>query len=176
MRPTDDLKSEHEAVMVLLGILGKVSEGLESNGAVPQEHLDQMLDFLRGFVDKCHHGKEETALFPAMEAAGVLREGGPIGVMLAEHEMGRGFVRQMAAAGNDGAAFARAGRGYVALLTQHIQKENNVLFPMADKVLTAETQQRLECEFETIEETVVGRGKHEQYHEMLHHLKEFYRA
>jgi len=176
MRPTDDLKNEHEAVQVLLGILDKVSERLESSGAVPTEHLDQMLDFLRGFVDKCHHGKEEAALFPAMEAAGVPREGGPIGVMLAEHEMGRGFVRQMAAAGSDGAAFARAGRGYIALLTQHIHKENNVLFPMADKVLSAATQHRLEGEFGTIEETVVGHGKHEQYHAMLHHLKEFYRA
>ncbi len=176
MHPTDDLKNEHEAVLMLLGILDAVSERLESGGAVPREHLDQILDFLRGFVDKCHHGKEETALFPAMEAAGVPREGGPIGVMLAEHELGRGFVRQMAGADKDGAAFARAGRGYIALLTQHIHKENDVLFPMADKVLSAETQQRLEGEFETIEETVVGRGKHEQYHAMLHQLKEFYRA
>jgi hemerythrin-like domain-containing protein len=82
----------------------------------------------------------------------------------------------MAAAGSDGAAFARAGRGYIALLTQHIQKENNVLFPMADRVLSVETQARLEHEFEAMEEKVVGAGKHEQYHAMLHRLKAEYGA
>jgi len=176
MRPTDDLKNEHEAVLAMLSILAKVAERLEQKAAVPQEHIGQMLDFLRGFVDKCHHGKEETALFPAMEGAGVPKGGGPIGVMLAEHEAGRGFVRQMVAAGNDGSTFARAARDYIGLLSHHIAKENGVLFPMADKVLPAETQARLEHEFEEIEEKVVGAGKHEQYHAMLHALKKFYNA
>lgn len=177
MRPTDDLKNEHEAVLVMLSILGKVAERLEQKAVVPQEHFGQVLEFLRGFVDKCHHGKEETALFPAMEGAGVPKDGGPIGVMLAEHEAGRGFVRQMAASvGKDDRAFARATQGYVGLLRQHIAKENGVLFPMADKVLSAETQVRLEHEFEEIEEKVVGAGKHEQYHTMLHSLKAFYGA
>ena len=177
MRPTDDLKNEHEAVLVMLSILAKVAERLERKAVVPQEHFGQMLDFLRGFVDKCHHGKEETALFPAMEGAGVPGDGGPIGVMLAEHEAGRGLVRQMAAsAGKDERAFVRATRDYIGLLTQHIAKENGVLFPMADKVLSAETQVRLDHEFEEIEEKVVGAGKHEQYHAMLHALKAFYGA
>jgi hemerythrin-like domain-containing protein len=177
MRPTEDLKSEHEAVLVMLAILDKVAGRLEQKAAVPQEHFDQMLDFLRGFVDKCHHGKEETSLFPAMEAAGVPKEGGPIGVMLSEHEIGRGHVRQMAAsAGRDGSAFAGAARAYITLLTQHIAKENGVLFPMADRVLSAESQARLEREFEAIEEKVVGAGKHEQFHAMLHRLKTEYQA
>jgi len=177
MRPTDDLKNEHDAVLVMLSILAKVAERLEQKAVVPQEHSGQMLDFLRGFVDKCHHGKEETSLFPALQAAGIPKEGGPIGVMLAEHETGRGFVRQMAAAaGKDGKVFVRAARDYIALLTQHIAKENDVLFPMADKVLSAETQARLEREFEEIEEKVVGAGKHEQYHTMLRALKSFYDA
>lgn len=177
MRPTDDLKNEHEAVLVMLSILAKVAERLEQKAVVPQEHFGQMLDFLRGFVDKCHHGKEETALFPAMEGAGVPKDGGPIGVMLAEHEAGRSLVRQMAASsGRDDRAFTRAARDYIGLLTQHIARENGVLFPMADKVLSAETQVRLEHEFEEIEEKVVGAGRHEQYHAMLHALKEFYNA
>ncbi len=175
MRPTDDLKNEHEAVLVMLSILAKVAERLEQKAVVPPEHFGQILDFLRGFVDKCHHGKEETALFPAMEGAGVPKDGGPIGVMLAEHEVGRGLVRQMAA-GKDDRAFARVAQDYVALLRQHIAKENGVLFPMADKVLSAETQGRLERDFEEIEEKVVGAGKHEQYHAMLHALESFYGA
>ena len=177
MRPTEDLKHEHEAVLEMLGILDAMAGRLEEKRPVEPAHIDHVLDFLRGFVDKCHHGKEETALFPAMEAAGVLRTGGPIGVMLDEHETGRGFVRQMAAAaGRDGAGFARAARGYIELLTRHIAKENNVLFPMAERVLSAGTEVRLEQEFADIEERVVGAGKHEQYHSLLHSLRDFYRA
>ncbi len=50
------------------------------------------------FADQCHHGKEEDLLFPAMEAAGIPRESGPIGVMLEEHNIGRQYVRGMAEA------------------------------------------------------------------------------
>ena len=177
MRPTEDLRQEHESVLLMLAILGRIAERLEQGGAVEPAHFDQVLDFLRGFVDKCHHGKEETSLFPAMEAAGVPREGGPVGVMLDEHETGRGFVRQMAAAApNDGAGFARAARDYIELLTRHIAKENTVLFPMAERLLSAQGEARLEREFEEIEERVVGAGKHEQYHALLHRLGETYKA
>jgi len=170
MRPTDDLRDEHKAVLVAISIIEGIAGKLERGQAVPKEHLEQVSEFLRGFVDKCHHGKEETALFPAMQAAGVPRDGGPIGAMLAEHETGRALVRQMAETGS----FARTGRQYAALLRSHIEKENGVLFPLADKVLSGETQHRLEQEFERIEETVVGHGKHEQYHAMLRSLKALY--
>jgi len=177
MRPTEDLRQEHESVLLMLAILGRIAERLEQGGAVEPAHFDQVVDFLRGFVDKCHHAKEEISLFPALEVAGVLHEGGPIGVMLGEHERGRGLVRQMAAAAPpDRAGFARAVREYAALLTQHIAKENNVLFPMAERVLSAGTEVRLEQEFADIEERVVGAGKHEQYHSLLHSLRDFYRA
>jgi hemerythrin-like domain-containing protein len=56
------------------------------------------LDFIRHFADECHHFKEEQVLFPAMEEHGIPKEGGPIGMMLIEHEEGRGYVRDMAAA------------------------------------------------------------------------------
>ncbi len=170
MRPTDDLRDEHRAVLVAVSILEGIAERTEKGEAVPKEHLEQLNEFLHGFVDKCHHGKEETALFPAMQAAGVPGKGGPIGAMLLEHEAGRALVRKMA----EGKGFAPAAREYAALLRGHIEKENDVLFPMADKVLSDGVQQRLEQEFERIEETVVGHGKHEEYHALLHRLKALY--
>lgn len=177
MRPTEDLRHEHEAVLEMLDILGRMADRLEKKEAVDPVHLDQVIDFLRGFVDKCHHGKEETSLFPAMGAAGVPRTGGPIGLMLEEHERGRGLVRRMAAATTPiHVGFARAAREYITLLTQHIAKENDVLFPMADNLFSAQTQANLEAEFEVIEERVVGAGKHEQYHALLRTLKETYQA
>lgn len=58
-------------------------------------HLEKIHEFLKVFADKCHHAKEEDVLFPEMEKAGVLRKGGPIGVMLAEHAQGREYVKNI---------------------------------------------------------------------------------
>ena len=175
MKPTDQLKEEHGGVKVMLRIIGKVCERMEAGRAVPVKHFEQILEFLKVFVDTCHHAKEERCLFPAMEAVGVPREGGPIGQMLHEHELGRGFVRAMGAAargyaGNDpgsSEAFVASARGYVELLYAHIDKEDNVLYPIADARLPAATQAALLVDFERIEEERVGHGRHEAFHKML---------
>jgi len=151
---------------------------MEEGNAVPARHLEQILEFLKVFVDTCHHGKEEEQLFPAMEAVGVPREGGPIGQLLLEHEQGRAFVRGMsaaAAAGAGGAPAAEAdfvanARGYTELLLTHIDKEDNVLYPIAEARLTAETQAALSAAFERIEEERVGHGRHEAFHALMDRL------
>jgi hemerythrin-like domain-containing protein len=148
---------------------------IESGAAVPRDHLAEAVSFLQVFADRCHHGKEETALFPAMERAGVARDNGPIGAMLAEHEQGRALVRRMAGSLDAGADFAAAVRSYVALLTQHISKEDSVLFPLADRLLSLDVRQEMVKTFEEIEENVVGHGRHEQLHALLERLEAEYR-
>jgi hemerythrin-like domain-containing protein len=121
-------------------------------------------------------------LFPALEAAGIPREHGPLGVMLAEHELGRTFVRRMTEAfdalvrGDQKARdrFVYNARGYANLLRMHIQKENEVLFPMAEHVLSEAEQTRLGGEFDQVEEVEVGQGVHEAFHEMLNELRDIY--
>ena len=143
MKATEDLIEEHQAVLVSLQILEKVAAATGAKETKAPEHLAQLLDFFKGFVDRCHHGKEEDVLFPELERRGVRREGGPIGVMLAEHEIGRGHVRAMTErlqalqAGDAGAAagIGEEARAYREMLEAHIQKENNVLFPMADRLI-----------------------------------------
>ena len=182
MKATEDLVEEHHAVLVALKILGKVAAAIgEKDGQAPG-HLEQLLDFFKGFVDRCHHGKEEDVLFPELERRGVRRDGGPIGVMLAEHEIGRGHVRAMterlqALRSGDAGAVVGIGEHTVAyreMLEAHIQKENNVLFPMADRLIDGAVAERLAEQFEVIERERVGEGKHEAYHAMLHGLKEAY--
>jgi len=175
MNATEVLKSEHRGIEIMLGVAEKASRRVAAGGDVPAQVFLNMADFLRNFADKCHHGKEETELFPAMEKAGVPREGGPIGVMLQEHEQGRAYIRSLVDAsqryaGGDKAALkplAAAINGYVALLRAHIYKEDNILFPMADAVLKAPEHTRLTSAFDAIEETVMGPGVHERYHAML---------
>jgi len=92
MKATDELRKEHDGIELMLRVLQSVAGKFKSGESVNTEHLDGILEFLTIFVDKCHHGKEEKLLFPALEVEGVAREGGPIGVMLSEHEQGRKLV------------------------------------------------------------------------------------
>ena len=96
MTPAEQLKEEHQGILLMLRILEKVAAKLGAKGKLDLKHLERIVEFFRVFVDKCHHGKEEDLLFPEMEKAGVPKEQGPIGVMLAEHQQGRGYIRGMA--------------------------------------------------------------------------------
>ena len=182
MKPTEELGREHQAITVMLNVLENVCKRIESGVSVDQEDLSAMVNFLKVFADGCHHGKEEEYLFPALERAGIPRQNGPIGVMLAEHAMGRNFVKSMSNALGGGAAgqwtesaqFVQNARGYINLLTAHIQKENLVLFPMADQRLTPETQEELVKGFERVETEKVGAGVHEEFHALLGSLKQKY--
>jgi hemerythrin-like domain-containing protein len=182
MKPTALLTEEHKAIKRMLRVAEGVSERLERGELLPPEHLVEITDFIRGFADKCHHAKEEGLLFPAMEKSGIPREGGPIGVMFHEHKLGRDFVRGMREAaekygsGDTKAAsgFAENARGYADLLRQHIDKEDHILYRMADARLSPDAQQELEQGFEKVEEEEVGSGEHERYHRILEALEGIY--
>lgn len=183
MRPTEELRNEHRAILRVLDILQSVAARLETpSEPVEAEDLAQMVEFIRVFADQCHHGKEEDLLFPAMEAAGIPREGGPIGVMLEEHNIGRQYVRGMAEAVNGyrtgephaGHAFAQNAKAYRDLLSQHINKEDNILYMMADMHLEPETEKELLQAFERVEQERIGPGRHEAFHELLDCLEERY--
>lgn len=182
MTPTDQLKQEHQGIELMLKILDKVCLKLESREKVETEHLERILEFIRVFADKCHHGKEEDLLFPEMERAGISKDRGPIGVMLLEHGKGREYIKRMNEAlaeykrnePNAPSKFVENARNYIALLTQHIDKENNVLFPWGEKVLLEKQKEKLLEDFEKLERERIGEGKHEEFHKLLHYLKEVY--
>ncbi|MEW6351814.1 MAG: hemerythrin domain-containing protein [Thermodesulfobacteriota bacterium] len=182
MKATQQLKAEHEGITLMLRVLDTICGRMESGQPFDVGHIEKMLDFFKVFVDRCHHGKEEGLLFPALEGAGIPKEGGPIGQMLSEHEHGRALVREMNAAlsqyHTDPAASARrfgdAGRMYIEFLTLHIQKENQVLFRMADQRLAEADQESLFHAFEEMEEKKIGLGTREEFHRLLDELAEIY--
>lgn len=182
MKATDELRAEHEGIGVMLRVLEAVAEKLGEGEAVDPGDLDGMLEFLTVFVDRCHHGKEELHLFPALEKAGVPRENGPIGVMLGEHEEGRRLILRLREA-LDGlepadAAGAESARRvmeeYVTLLDGHIAKENRVLFAMADARLDPGTDGELVAAFARLEQERIGEGRHEAFHALLGRLEAEY--
>lgn len=164
MTPTEQLKNEHQAIKLMLEIISR---------KVDKEDVPDILEFFAVFVDKCHHGKEEDLLFPAMVEAGVPRDGGPISVMLDEHNLGRSYVKEVRGA-NTQEEFAAAAKEEVILLTEHIEKEDNILYPIADMHLSKEKQEELLEQFKKVEEEKIGPGKHEEFHELLDRLCQKY--
>lgn len=171
MEATQILMSEHRVIERVIASLETGAGKLAAGQAVRPGFFLDAASFIKGFADGCHHRKEEGVLFEAMVAAGLPRQAGPIGVMLAEHEQGRAFTRGMRAAAERLAAgdSAAAGevianaRGYATLLRQHIQKEDGILFPMADQVIPAGRHAGVLAAFEQVEHEETGEGVHEKY-------------
>ncbi|MCF8029164.1 MAG: hemerythrin domain-containing protein [Desulfobacteraceae bacterium] len=182
MEPITELKNEHRGVETMLDIIENVAGQFAQGRDINARDLDAIIEFLTVFVDRCHHGKEEDFLFPALEAAGVPRDQGPIGVLLQEHEQGRRLVAELRDAAKDftsgdkaaGKTVEKAALDYVGLLGRHIEKEESVLFPMVLEMLGPEKQAELSEAFEKLEEDRIGPGKHEAFHQLLHRLKQVY--
>lgn len=178
MTATEILKHEHKIVLKVLDAVRHEAQTIADTGKLNVEKLDKILDFFRVFVDQCHHGKEEEYLFPTMEKRGIPADKGPIPVMLHEHMGGRNTVKAISEAldrarQGDAAATMAVSANLAILddhLRSHIGKENEVLFPMADKVFTPEDQQALIASFEKHEAEEIGEGVHERYHQLAHEL------
>lgn len=158
MTATTTLRSEHNHILAMIACLVSACKAAEIEDVFDSDTFHAGLDFIQNYADAWHHAKEEGLLFPALEAAGLPRGGGPIAVMLKEHELGRTYVRQIgknleAATNGDPSALQivlRFTLAYAELLTQHIQKENNILFNMADQMLLPEEQERLQQEYKNV--------------------------
>lgn len=182
MKPTEILMNEHKVIKRMLEITSAVCKKLSANEKVEPEHLRQIVDFFKGFADSCHHAKEEGILFKELENAGIPNRGGPIGAMVAEHELGRGFIREMSDAadhyGNGdesaGKAFFQSAQKYVNLLLQHIHKEDNILFIMADKSLDNKAMEDILEKFRAFEHDDMGHGTHDEYLRLVSDLEEVY--
>ncbi len=150
---TDILRDEHQVILRALLTLESAAEQLGAGGALPEGRWTDMIAWLRAFADRNHHAKEEKVLFPAMIRAGVPAEGGPIAVMLEEHAEGRALLATMYT--GEPADQAVAARRYIRLLRDHIDKENGVLFPLADAVLDAHDQAEVRRDFADLETQLV---------------------
>jgi hemerythrin-like domain-containing protein len=177
-KATQDLRKEHEAILYVLQILDKMMEFDRLDAENMLGHYGEVVYFLKIFADKCHHGKEENYLFKELVNKGTPREGGLVGIMLQEHAQARDFVAQMAKNVDDQniSGFNNAAVQYSHLLRGHIDKENNVLFMMADNLIDEQSQSLMFEQFEQYEETVIGHGVHEKLHVMIDTWAEIFNA
>jgi hemerythrin-like domain-containing protein len=174
----ENLMAEHRLIVRVLAALDALVQQLQANAPAARQDLAQFATFFRQFADKCHHGKEEDRLFVKLNEHGFPREYGPVGVMLAEHVAGRAHVRALAEVGQGSGPLTPAeiqaviehGGEFVPLLLLHIQKEDHILYPMAQQAIPAEEMARLDVDCEAFEREMMGAGEIQQLKDLAERL------
>lgn len=174
MKPTEILSLEHRVINSMLACLEKITANAGTRGRLDLQMAEEALDFFRNYADRLHHGKEEELLFPVLENLGFPKNAGPTAVMRMEHVTGRNFVKAMARAAKsagDGDSqavdiFCSQARGFIAMMREHIVKEDECLFTMADNTLDDHAQNSLLESFGRFEEDEIEAGLHERMVEL----------
>ena len=176
--PVEMLEAEHRVIQKMVAAMSVLAERLDGGKDLDVPLLENIVEFLRTFADRCHHGKEEALLFPALERRGVPAHGCPIGGLIMEHQKGRVMVGELAdairgyAAGESPARenLVKSLRALVAFYPSHIWKEDYLLFPLAGRLLALEDQQALAGKFEEVEHEL-GHEVHERFEKLAAKLE-----
>ena len=164
---TQNLENDHVYILRLIDVMERMVMNVTTNTS----HMELAVSLIKNYADGFHHSKEENLLFPLLVQKGFSNEQGPVSVMLHDHAEGRNFVKGMSDAiasykqGNDSMLpeIYRNMQGYIDLLRAHIGKENNVLFRMADRVMSDVEQENLLTRFAIVEANDFGKGKIQQF-------------
>jgi hemerythrin-like domain-containing protein len=165
------LMKEHRLIERTLDAMQGWLKTLSSeSGSDDKAELARFVSFIREFADAYHHGKEEDILFVAMVEHGFPRQEGPIAVMLHEHDLGRSLVSALDALAQQSTTWSQEDRGtleqtvqeFSALLRRHIQKEDQVLYPMAAARLPEPVKEEMFRRFQVFEEQQTNSGEQER--------------
>jgi hemerythrin-like domain-containing protein len=177
---TRALANEHKLILRMIALLERnAPRTVRGDYRNWQFYLDGV-DFIRNYADRFHHAKEECVLFKALVANGMPRENSPVAAMLMEHDRGRAYVGAMETAAGQalggspgqGAVIAENALAYAELLRGHIAKENDILYPLAERVIPdsmrdeiikgyAAAEERTPADFTARYEAVVARYEQE---------------
>ncbi|WP_243369820.1 hemerythrin domain-containing protein [Geotalea sp. SG265] len=156
---TKALVTEHKLILRMLAVLEKNAEATVSGTFADYGFFLTGVDFIRNYADRYHHAKEEDVLFEALVQNGMPRENSPVAAMLMEHDLGRAHVKAM----EEAALAALAGEtrrerdiadnalAYVALLRDHIAKEDTILYPLAERLIPEEARDGIIAGYEAAE-------------------------
>lgn len=157
--PTEMLEAEHRVIARIVGITPVLADRIEEGEVIRPDVMQGIVEFMRIYADKCHHGKEEELLFPALVEKGVPMHGCPIGTLIADHVSGRSLVGQLAESAEAyrlsepeaSQGLINSLRGIAALYPGHIWKEDYLLFPMTNKIMSSEELDALYRAFKQVE-------------------------
>jgi len=155
-----------------------VANALKTAEGPSSQMVEAFTRYAVEYADACHNKKEEEHLFPLLERRGVPRDGGPLAVMLQEHEQSRELLAELEPAarryaGGDTpgrAEFAAAFAQYSELLRNHYWKENDILYPMGRRVMSAADAQQVVAGIEAIE-TALGSDTRARYYALAEEIQ-----
>lgn len=142
---------EHKLILRMIALVENNTALLEQGKFRNWQFYIDAVDFIRNYADRFHHAKEEDVLFVELIKNGMPEKQSPIEAMHMEHDQGRAHVRaieeaaQKALDGEIGQAtvIIENAKGYAALLRGHIEKEDDILYPLAERVLPEEVRARM---------------------------------
>lgn len=148
------LADEHKNILKVIDALLKECDSLETGGEINKNFFKKAIYFIKGYADEFHHAKEEDILFIELCKDEVQMHCNPTQQMLHEHELGRNFINglEMGVKEDNKEKVIENARGYAYLLKDHIFKEDNILYPMADQSLSANVKNDMLKKFEQIEQ------------------------
>ncbi|MFZ5801422.1 MAG: hemerythrin domain-containing protein, partial [Candidatus Omnitrophota bacterium] len=149
--PIKRLVDEHTLIKKWLGLIPTVVEKIDIESAAGRQLILDGLDFIRSYADKFHHAKEEDILFEYTD-----KNLDIIKTILADHETARGHVKAVfaAIADKDKQAVAEHLSAYKDLLTEHIKKEDEILYPWIERGLSTAQVGELFARFDEAEEKI----------------------
>jgi hemerythrin-like domain-containing protein len=162
MKATQVLEQEHRVIQKMAASLALIGEDLKAEKRIPSDTLCEITRFLQVFVNQCHQQKEEAYLFAILLKKGVPAGGCPLAVLHNEHAKEQALIKQFADAvemyieskGEAHASLESSIRALVELLPGHIWKEDYLLLPMADKILSSEDQKSLCKQFDKLQSEI----------------------
>jgi len=182
MRLTEELRREHEDILVALNILDRICKRIKSGQPFSGTDAAFVNELFAGYVDKCHTGKEENVLFPALEKLSVAGQDGHVAIRLLEYQMEHQRLAELVS-DIDGlltrieneettalANFVLCAREYIDLYRQHIVRENTDVFEIADEEIPQELHKEILGKFRKIEEDTIGVNKYMEFRTSLYAL------
>ncbi len=170
---TASLRRDHDLIEKVIKAMESTIQLLNDGKQIPESILLPVIDFSKNFTDVCHHSKEEKSLFPALEQAGMPHNMGPIAMMLIDHERSREIGKEMENSAKDYISSGNSTKlisdmqQYVEHITEHLWKENNKLFMMAEARLQY-VSKKVDKELNDIEELKLKEtGKTREHYEQL---------
>jgi len=170
---TASLRRDHELIEKVIKAMESTIQLLNDDKQIPESILLPVIDFSKNFTDVCHHSKEEKSLFPALEKAGLPTNMGPIAMMLIDHQRSREIGDQMEESAKeylssgDSTKLISDMQEYTEHITEHLWKENNKLFMMAEARLQY-VSEKVDTELSEIEKSKLNElGKTREHYEQL---------
>jgi hemerythrin-like domain-containing protein len=183
MNSIEIMIKEHKYILRMLTVVRKACFGVFNKEKLIYEDFYLMIDFIRNYADKHHHGKEEKLLFKEMQLhLGKIGDNLITHGMLVEHDLGRLFISELEEAlqrVKDGDEESKldvisSAIGYAKLLTRHIAKEDSVVYTYGAKNLSVNVLEEINQKTNIYEQEAKTQGTQAHYIKILEELEKKY--